>query len=127
MLSDQVERCAKWRQRTLDFLSQSKLSPYAAQPTVQKKVVLLLHVRRSPRVAPLGIGYVALSTAFDSPLDNELGDDEWDAFWERRNSLPECDREGASLTQHPIGSIIWGSETLVHVPYLYCNTTYTYM
>lgn len=57
---------------------------------------------RNAQVAPLDIGHVVDSTAVDSRSstpDNEPGDDEWDAFWER-NALPECIfEEAANLTE----------------------------
>ncbi|KAG1754221.1 P-loop containing nucleoside triphosphate hydrolase protein [Suillus lakei] len=71
------------------------------------------HVMMSPRgdltqmqnaqVAPLDIGHVVDSTAIDSRSstpDNEPGDDEWDAFWER-NALPECVFEEAVKLTEP--------------------------
>ncbi|KAG2146951.1 P-loop containing nucleoside triphosphate hydrolase protein [Suillus bovinus] len=54
------------------------------------------------QLASLDIGHVVDSTAVDSRQstpDNEPGDDEWDAFWER-NELPECVfEEVANLTE----------------------------
>lgn len=57
---------------------------------------------RNVQVAPLDVGHVVDSTAVDSRSstpDNEPGDDEWDAFWER-NALPDCAfEEAANLTE----------------------------
>ncbi|KAG1832724.1 P-loop containing nucleoside triphosphate hydrolase protein [Suillus variegatus] len=54
------------------------------------------------QLAPLDIGHIVDSTVIDSRYstpDNEPGDDEWDAFWER-NALPECVfEEAANLTE----------------------------
>lgn len=58
---------------------------------------------RDAQVAPLDIGHVVDSTAVDSRYstpDNEPGDDEWDAFWER-NALPECVFEEAGNLTGP--------------------------
>ncbi|KAG1756251.1 P-loop containing nucleoside triphosphate hydrolase protein [Suillus paluster] len=52
---------------------------------------------QNAQVAPLDIGCVVDSTAVksrSSTPDNEPGDDEWDAFWER-NALPDCAFEEA--------------------------------
>lgn len=58
---------------------------------------------RNAQVAPLDIGHVVDSTAVDSRCstpDNEPGDDEWDAFWER-NALPECVFEEVANSTEP--------------------------
>ncbi|KAG2149170.1 Rad51B protein, partial [Suillus clintonianus] len=76
-----------------------------AAPVGSAHVSMLLHgdltQMQNAQVAPLDIGHVVDSTAVDSRSstpDNEPGDDEWDAFWER-NALPECAFEETILTE----------------------------
>ncbi|KAG0705207.1 P-loop containing nucleoside triphosphate hydrolase protein [Suillus ampliporus] len=58
---------------------------------------------QNAQVAPLDIGHVVDSTAIESRSstpDNEPGDDEWDAFWER-NALPDYVFEEAVNVTEP--------------------------